>query len=222
MPRKATKIKPGQVFERLIAIKDVGRDKHGYRLWQFRCVCGKVFVCSASIVWRKRKLSCGCLHRELLRIANIKHGKKYTRVYNIWAQLKQRCFNKKHQAYKRYGGRGIEICSRWLQFENFLTDMGDPPSRQHTLDRVDNNNGYSKGNCRWATKKEQNRNARTNTNYTLGSKTQCLSAWAEDFRRPYYLIHHRVRQQNWSLARALMEPTHPKKHSKKHVDTCPM
>ena len=74
----------------------------------------------------------------------------------------QRCLNEKHRAYKDYGGRGIRVCKRWLKFENFLADMGRRPSAQHSLDRKNNDKGYYKLNCCWATAKEQANNKRSN------------------------------------------------------------
>lgn len=82
-------------------------------------------------------------------------------LYEAWAQMRSRCFNPNHRAYKNYGGRGIGICKRWDRFENFAADMGPHPGKGWSLDRKNNDKGYSKSNCRWATRKEQIRNRRT-------------------------------------------------------------
>lgn len=84
-----------------------------------------------------------------------------TKTYKAWGNMLSRCRNKNHPSYKNYGGRGISVCERWLKFENFLEDMGDKPWNL-SLDRIDNEKGYSKENCRWATSKEQTRNMRKN------------------------------------------------------------
>lgn len=87
--------------------------------------------------------------------------KEYPKEYNSWRGAKKRCYNENNTSYKYYGGRGIQVCDRWLNsFENFLTDMGEKPSSSHSLDRINNDGDYSPDNCRWATSKEQSSNKR--------------------------------------------------------------
>lgn len=84
------------------------------------------------------------------------------RTYRIWCAMRRRCFSKKNSNYKNYGARGITVCKRWLSFDLFLRDMGNPPTKKHSLDRIDNDGNYTPGNCRWATKRQQCRNSRRN------------------------------------------------------------
>lgn len=84
-----------------------------------------------------------------------KHGMCGTKVYQAWKGMKQRCYNKNYQHYERYGGRGIKMSSEWFNsFETFYKDMGDPPTPQHQIDRINNDDNYCKDNCRWATPSE--------------------------------------------------------------------
>lgn len=206
----------GEVYGRLTAVKNTGKvNKHGYFIWLFSCSCGNTIECTGSEVWRKKRQSCGCLRKENCKTANLQHGLKNTRIYAIWNQIKQRCNNKKHIAYYRYGGRGIKICKRWLKVVNFFEDMGLPPSKEHTLDRIDNEKGYCKKNCRWATRKQQSRNSRGNVNYTHNGITKCLGEWAEFFNIPYALLWDRINKSGWSFDRAVSETMHIEKSRRK-------
>lgn len=121
------------------------------------------------------------------------HYKSRTTEYKTWSGLRTRCYNKDSRPYKYYGGRGIYVCDRWLEsFQNFLEDMGEKPSRKHSLDRIDNNKGYYKENCRWATYKQQMRNVSNNRNITINGRTQCLSAWAEETGLNKFTIRSRL------------------------------
>jgi hypothetical protein len=100
----------------------------------------------------------------------ITHNKWGTTEYWSWAMMKQRCLNPKNTSYSYYGGRGIDICERWLKFENFIEDMGPKPSPSHSIDRIDSNGNYESSNCRWATKLEQSLNRGINKNNTSGIK----------------------------------------------------
>lgn len=116
---------------------------------------------------------------QLLASSRFKFRSK-TSEYRIWQQMNQRCNNEKHHAWKDYGGRGIRVCERWRFFELFIADMGQRPTSAHTLDRYPDNNGnYEPGNCRWATRKEQARNRRTNRLVEVDGVVRPLIEWAE-------------------------------------------
>ena len=127
-----------------------------------------------------------------------------TRTYNSWMAMRARCENKKNKAYPDYGGRGITVCPEWESFEAFLADMGEAPEGM-TLDRRKNHEGYSKANCRWATRTEQNRNTRKNRMLTYNGKTLCLSEWATIVGIDIVTLHCRLRD-GWSDERALSTP----------------
>lgn len=101
----------------------------------------------------------------------------------------------------RYGARGITVCPEWSSFERFFSDMGEAPTGK-SLDRRDNNLGYSKANCRWATTLQQNQNQRTTRMVTFGGVTQCVSAWARTVGLKPTALHKRL-DRGWPLERAL-------------------
>lgn len=102
-----------------------------------------------------------------------------TDTYSTWENMVSRCHNPNNPYFQKYGGRGIEVCDRWRTFENFLADMGDRPSRLYSIDRVDNDSGYEPGNCRWATKKEQQRNRRACNYVEVQGRRMCMQEAVE-------------------------------------------
>jgi len=117
----------------------------------------------------------------------------------------QRCENKKLPSYLDYGGRGITVCERWHKYENFLADMGRKPSKNHSLDRMNNEKGYSRSNCRWATRKEQVLNKRSNRIVTHEGVAKTLTEWAEDAGLARSVLRQRL-ESGWDVERSLMQP----------------
>ena len=151
----------GQQFGRLTALELVPERKHGGRCWLCKCSCGTLIIARADQLKSGDTRSCGCLYAERSKGLNRRHGQYQTAEYNAWAAMRQRCSNPKNKKYESYGGRGICVCDRWQNsFENFFADMGPRPSSRHSIDRIDNNSGYSPGNCRWTTPDIQAKNQR--------------------------------------------------------------
>jgi hypothetical protein len=108
-----------------------------------------------------KKWKCNsCTASEHLKLINTKHGKYGTPTYVSWQKMKDRCNNPNHKYYRLYGGRGISFDKKWETFEGFLQDMGEMPKKGFSLDRIDNDDGYHKMNCRWIPRNEQQKNRR--------------------------------------------------------------
>lgn len=149
--------------------------------------------------------SCGCLQRDIVRQLLKTHGLSHKiPEYNIWQSMKQRCTNRNVKQYKDYGGRGIRVCERWLNsFVMFLKDMGRRPSERHTLERVDNNDGYNPKNCKWVLMVEQAKNKRNNHWITINGETKHLAEWSRIYNIPYKRVSARVNNLKWDINEAL-------------------
>lgn len=168
----------GQRFGRLTIVSEAGKTQSGVRLVECLCDCGKLKVVRCSNITNGHTKSCGCLQRDTVDRWNRTHGQTKTKGYKTWQEMKTRCLKPSHHSFHNYGGRGITICSEWMSFEKFISDMGQPRLGQQ-IDRIDNNKGYFKENCRWASPKQNARNRRSSRNILYQGQTKTLAEWAE-------------------------------------------
>ena len=143
---------------------------------------------------------CSTHYKQQYRAGNLdvrkNHGMHKTATYRSWQDMKSRCYNEKNVAFSYYGGRGIVVCGEWRDsFINFLNDMGEAP-KGLTLDKIDNSKGYSKENCRWATKSEQSYNQRKQSN----NKTGITGVWF-DKNRENWQVHINFNKKTSRLGR---------------------
>lgn len=151
----------GQRFGRLLVVKRQGT-MNGHAAWLCRCDCGKEIVTRSCDLRNGKTTSCGCFHKELVANITKSHELSGTRLYNIYSDMIQRCFNPKGTGYDNYGGRGITVCDDWKNNRQSFFDwaVAKGYSEALTLDRIDNDGNYCPDNCRWATASEQRINQR--------------------------------------------------------------
>lgn len=176
--------------------------------WICECECGKVKSILGKYLRNGESKSCGCLKEEKLKTNSITHNMRHTRFYSIWANMKYRCSNSNSI---NYGGRGIKVCDRWTDFNNFYEDMyisyqkAIKRDKNITIDRINNDGDYEPSNCRWASMKEQNNNKRNNRIYRYKDETLTIAEWSIKLDIPYHTLLNRL-NRGWSIEKTLTTP----------------
>lgn len=174
--------------------------------WLCRCACGGEFEARSARLRLGETKSCrACSLARKTKHGHARKGGKRHELYNTWAGMISRCENPNEPGYRYYGARGIAVCKRWrTSFEVFLADMGERPSPEHSIDRVNVDENYEPTNCRWATKTEQIENKRNRLRITFNGTTQLVSQWAAQTGLPYQTLQCRLKR-GWSPERALTQ-----------------
>lgn len=201
-------------------LKQVGlsfRSSKKRRSAVFLCNCGNRNVILLESVSEGKTTSCGCLKSESSSARLIKHGNakrgQASPAWATWQAMRRRCADPNSNRWDMYGGRGITVCERWREsFEAFLEDMGPRPDGC-SIDRIDNNKGYSKENCRWASVSEQARNRKSSVLIEFNGKTQCITEWSEEVGIGFATLYQRLKK-GWSVEKAL---THPVRVRRKEI-----
>lgn len=187
----------GQKFGRLTVIKP-GAPWRDRRRWSCRCDCGNVTLVATADLNAGKTKSCGCFKLSVMAVSNFRHGGTGTKTYNIWRDMIRRCEAEDRPAFKHYGGRGISVCRRWLDFASFLSDMGECPPG-YSIERKKVNRGYTPKNCIWIPRNRQGRNRRL----TIRVRGVPLADLCEQKGLRYGLVYDRIKRLGWPVQKAL-------------------
>ena len=205
----------GQTFGRLKVLDDFykkPKNPKGNRIyWHCKCECGnEKYIEEYHLISGKTK-SCGCLRKEITKITHEKHNKSNSRLYNVWNTIKTRCCCPTNKNYPDYGGRGIEICKEWLDYQNFYCwaiENGydeNAPRGTYTIERNDVNKGYEPNNCKWINQTSQSYNRRNSIKFVINGIEKALGEWCKIYNVPYYRTLNRIKK-GWSIEDALTKP----------------
>lgn len=212
VPTKSSVAREGDQFGRY-TVKGIYKRDTGYAKYALvQCDCGSPerYV-KIDCLRSGDSRSCGCLHKE----AVTKHGVWSSPIFARWNRMMSRCYDPKDRRYDRYGGRGITVCERWHDVRNFVADMEPTFAEEMSLDRIDNDKGYSPENCRWADVVTQRRNRSDLVMIEFQGETLCLQDWATKLGIIYGTLWDRYKQ-GWSTERMLTTPVRVSKKLEKN------
>lgn len=194
----------GKQFGKLQVIKFVETKKyHSY--WLCQCECGMQKIILGDNLKRGRTISCGCYKKQNVKTLNTKHNLTGTRIYNIWCNMKARCYKEKDISYKNYGGRGIKICNEWLNsFEEFYKwAMENGYNDNLSIDRIDVDGNYEPNNCKWSNMVEQCNNRRSSHYIEYNGEKHTIAEWAKIKGIKYHTLLQRLDKLHWNIEKSL-------------------
>jgi len=178
--------------------------------WTCLCDCGNLILVDSGNLRNGNTTQCGDCANKSRGEKHRKHGFSYNgpnygKLYYTWCAMRSRCNNPNTKSYPRYGGAGITVCERWDKFENFAKDMGEPPTPEHSIDRIDSAGNYEPDNCRWIHISKQQSNRRCNVVFEYDGKKQTLTDHCRDHDLPYHTIKARI-LRGWDPVKAMSKP----------------
>lgn len=198
-------------FGKLTVVKKLQPNARGHIMWLCKCDCGNNKEVEAGNLKSLNTISCGCSNHVIKHGFNRRNNKDY--LYDVWINMKNRCNDINNTHYNNYGERGIRVCKEWnTSFEKFrayITQLDNCPVTgkekvRFFLDRINNDKNYKPGNVKWSTRKEQQRNTRSNIIVTYKGQTMCLAEAVEKYGKSSYdTIYTRFKRYGWSIERAL-------------------
>lgn len=199
----------GSVFGKWLVLEQTGKNKYGMAIWLCRCGCGKEKPVLQGSLVSGTSISCGCSPNKRKTIHGYLKNGSYPKEYSSWRNMLNRCYNVKHISYPNYGGKGVVVCDRWIHsFYNFIQDMGFMPSKEYSIDRINNDGNYEPLNCRWATVEEQHLNTKIAKPITYNGETKTRRGW--DIVLGGRVVQSRIKA-GWDEQKAVSTPI--KKHN---------
>lgn len=212
----------GKRFGRLVVLEKAGRrvseNGNATIMWKCKCDCGNVVEIRGASLRNGNTRSCGCFIEEKRSEFHKTHGDSYSKIYNIWRRMKDRCYNPNNNRYHRYGGRGITVCDEWLNdynafkkwaFENGFVENSS--RKECSLDRIDSNGNYCPENCRWVNSFIQSNNKVDTIYLTYKDETHSLTEWSLLLNMSRGTLYNRLYLYKWPLEKAFETPV---KHRK--------
>jgi len=200
---------PGDTYHHLTVIRELPERKGRQIYYECQCECGNIISVRGSNLRNGNTKSCGCFKIQQLIERSTVHsgaGRRKEPLYKIWSGMRQRCYDSNADKYSRYGGRGINVCDRWQDYNSFRDDMSSGYKPGLELDRIDNDGDYCPENCRWVSHKTNCRNKSTNRIINTPKGSMTLVEAAEAYSIPYDTLKKRINRSGWDSIKAVTTP----------------